>query len=214
MGVFFERRFQPLSVGGFFSNQRESISRCPKSPFPSKTQNRQIARTSPLTEHEHGFSYFTSLTDVALAVTTLPIIPLWDMVPAPDHCTVLIVMIVRLPVVPVCERVGAAFLSPHPTTLHLLVGVSNPNIVFRCKALHKLVLLHRFKVDQVSLEAFTIGPGSVPRHGFVGEEVAFPVEVVPSVKALRTGRTCCMFEQISMPVFTLKAQPLCLLSRK
>ena len=49
VGVFFERRFQPLSVGGFFSNQRESISRCPKSPFPSKTQNRQIARTSPLT---------------------------------------------------------------------------------------------------------------------------------------------------------------------
>ena len=33
---FFERRFQPLSVGGFFSNQRESISWCPKSPFPSK----------------------------------------------------------------------------------------------------------------------------------------------------------------------------------
>ena len=51
MGVFFERRFQPLSVGGFFSNQRESISRCPKSPFPSKTQNRQIARTSPLSCH-------------------------------------------------------------------------------------------------------------------------------------------------------------------
>ena len=47
-GRFFESRFQPLSVGGFFSNQRESISRCPKSPFPSKTQNRQIARTSPL----------------------------------------------------------------------------------------------------------------------------------------------------------------------
>ena len=39
---FFERRFQPLSVGGFFSHQRESISRCPKSIFPSKTQNRQI----------------------------------------------------------------------------------------------------------------------------------------------------------------------------
>ena len=37
---FFERRFQPLSVGGFFSNQRESISRCPKSPFPSKTQEK------------------------------------------------------------------------------------------------------------------------------------------------------------------------------
>ena len=36
------------AVGGFFSNQRESISRCPKSPFPSKTQNRQIAQTSPL----------------------------------------------------------------------------------------------------------------------------------------------------------------------
>ena len=49
VGVFFERRFQPLSVGGIFSNQRESISRCPKRPFPSKTQNRQIARTSPLT---------------------------------------------------------------------------------------------------------------------------------------------------------------------
>ena len=47
VGVFFERRFQPLSVRGFFSNQRESISRCPKSPFPSITQNRQIARTSP-----------------------------------------------------------------------------------------------------------------------------------------------------------------------
>ena len=44
---FFKRRFQPLSVGGFFSNQRESISQCPKSPFPSKTQNRQMARTSP-----------------------------------------------------------------------------------------------------------------------------------------------------------------------
>ena len=44
---FFERRFQPLSVGGVFSNQRESISWCPKSQFPSKTQNRQIARTSP-----------------------------------------------------------------------------------------------------------------------------------------------------------------------
>ena len=42
---FFERRFQPLSVGGFFSYQRESISWCLKSPFPSKTQNRQIART-------------------------------------------------------------------------------------------------------------------------------------------------------------------------
>ena len=31
-----------------FSNQRDSISWCPKSPFPSKTQNRPIARTSPL----------------------------------------------------------------------------------------------------------------------------------------------------------------------
>ena len=48
---FFECRFQPLSIGGFFSNQRESISRCPKSPFPSKTQNWQIARTSPLREN-------------------------------------------------------------------------------------------------------------------------------------------------------------------
>ena len=52
LGVLFERRFQPLSVGGFFSNQRESISRCPKSPFPSKTQNRQIARTSPLNQSQ------------------------------------------------------------------------------------------------------------------------------------------------------------------
>ena len=50
---YFERRFQPLSVGGFFSNQRESISWCPKSPFPSKTQNRPIARTSPLNWHYH-----------------------------------------------------------------------------------------------------------------------------------------------------------------
>ena len=44
---FFERRFQSLSVEGFFWNQRKSISRCPKSPFPSKTQNRQVARNSP-----------------------------------------------------------------------------------------------------------------------------------------------------------------------
>ena len=48
VGVFFYRRFQPLSVGGFFSNQRESIGRCSKSPYPSKTQNRKKARTSPL----------------------------------------------------------------------------------------------------------------------------------------------------------------------
>ena len=48
VGVFSECRFQPLSVGGFFSNQRESTCRCPTSPFPSKTQNRQIARFSPL----------------------------------------------------------------------------------------------------------------------------------------------------------------------
>ena len=50
VGVCF---FQPLSVGGFFSNQRESISRCPRGPYPSKTQNRQIARTSPLTAFAH-----------------------------------------------------------------------------------------------------------------------------------------------------------------
>ena len=49
VGVFFGRSLQPLSVEGFFSNQPESISRCPKTPFRSKTQNRQIARTSPLT---------------------------------------------------------------------------------------------------------------------------------------------------------------------
>ena len=50
VGVFFfECRFKPHSVGGLFSNQRESISRCgPKSTFPSKIQNRQMARTSPL----------------------------------------------------------------------------------------------------------------------------------------------------------------------
>ena len=46
-GRFFERHFQPLSGRGLFSNQRESISRCPKSLF-RQTQNRQIARTSPL----------------------------------------------------------------------------------------------------------------------------------------------------------------------
>ena len=55
---FFERRFQPLSVGGFFSNQRESISWCPKSPFLSKTQNRQIARTSPLKRLRIGMNYW------------------------------------------------------------------------------------------------------------------------------------------------------------
>ena len=54
---FFERRFQPLSVGGYFSNQRESISWCPKSPFPSKTQNRPIARTSPLNSVPDGWPY-------------------------------------------------------------------------------------------------------------------------------------------------------------
>ena len=56
-GRFFERRFQALSVGGFFSNQRESISLCPKSPFPSKTQNRQIARTSPLSRVQGSQAY-------------------------------------------------------------------------------------------------------------------------------------------------------------
>ena len=56
LGGFCERRFQPLSVGGFFSNQRELIIRCPKSIFPSKTQNRQIARTSPLTLNCHPAS--------------------------------------------------------------------------------------------------------------------------------------------------------------
>ena len=64
VGIFFEHRFQPLSVGGFFSNQRESISRCPKSPFPSKTQNRQIARTSLSRDTFHfpwkpTFSFFS-----------------------------------------------------------------------------------------------------------------------------------------------------------
>ena len=54
-GRFFEGCFQPLSVGGCFSNQRESISRWPKSPFPSKTQNRQIARTFPLKPWAQNF---------------------------------------------------------------------------------------------------------------------------------------------------------------
>ena len=43
---FWASRFQPLSVRRFFSNQEESISWCPKSPFPSQIQNWQIARTS------------------------------------------------------------------------------------------------------------------------------------------------------------------------
>ena len=34
-GRFFVRRFQPLSVGGIFSNRQQSISWCSgKSPFP------------------------------------------------------------------------------------------------------------------------------------------------------------------------------------
>ena len=54
-GVFFlERSFQPLSVGGIFSNQRESISRCPKSPLPSKTENQQSAQTSPPSARERS----------------------------------------------------------------------------------------------------------------------------------------------------------------
>ena len=43
----FERRFQPLSVAGCFSNQQESTSWCLKRQFPSRTQNCQITRTSP-----------------------------------------------------------------------------------------------------------------------------------------------------------------------
>ena len=48
---FSERRFQPLIVGGFLSNQRESISRCPKSQFPSTTQNRQTGVTFQKNTH-------------------------------------------------------------------------------------------------------------------------------------------------------------------
>ena len=64
-GRFFERRFQPLSVGGFFSNQLESIiySRCPKTLFQTKTQNRQTARTSHLT-----FAPFTRLWPMTVEI--------------------------------------------------------------------------------------------------------------------------------------------------
>ena len=70
VGVFFERRFQPLSIEGLFSSQWESISRCPKSIIPSKTQNRQIAWTSPLmskfTRHER-ICLFTPRHDYCFA---------------------------------------------------------------------------------------------------------------------------------------------------
>ena len=48
-GRFSNAVFKHFPLEDFFSNQRESISHCPKSPFPSKTQNRQesSARASP-----------------------------------------------------------------------------------------------------------------------------------------------------------------------
>ena len=49
-GRFFRTPFSATFRWRIFSNQRESISPCPKSPFPSKTQNWQMARTSPLTK--------------------------------------------------------------------------------------------------------------------------------------------------------------------
>ena len=49
-------------LGGFFSNQRESISRCPKSPFSSKTQTRKITRTSPLTRRKSCRGQFPRAT--------------------------------------------------------------------------------------------------------------------------------------------------------
>ena len=60
--AFFERRFPPLSVGGFFSHQRESNSRCPKSILPSKTQNGQIARTSPVSHSEEVNVLFSAIS--------------------------------------------------------------------------------------------------------------------------------------------------------
>ena len=36
---FFEHRFQPLSVGGFFSNQRKSSGRCPRAHFRQKLKS-------------------------------------------------------------------------------------------------------------------------------------------------------------------------------
>ena len=60
-GVFFRTPFSTTFRWRIFSNQRESISRCPKGPFPSKTQNRQIARTSPLTYENYVLhSFFPS----------------------------------------------------------------------------------------------------------------------------------------------------------
>ena len=71
VGVFvFERRFQPLFVGGYFSNQRESISRCPKSPFLSKTQNRQIAWTSPLIRR-HFSTKHTQFEELKVPMTAI-----------------------------------------------------------------------------------------------------------------------------------------------
>ena len=42
-GGGFEGRFQPLSLGEFLPNQRDSICRRSKSPFPSKGENSQLA---------------------------------------------------------------------------------------------------------------------------------------------------------------------------
>ena len=71
-GRFFERRFQPLSVGGFFSKQRESISRCPTSIFPSKTQNRQIARTADSIRKWLKFEKLIFNLKTILECSTLP----------------------------------------------------------------------------------------------------------------------------------------------
>ena len=56
---FFERCFQQLSIGRLFSNQRESIFRCPKGPFPSKPQN-FLESTNCL---NFSFSYLTTPHD-------------------------------------------------------------------------------------------------------------------------------------------------------
>ena len=72
MGVVnvFERLFQPLSDGGLFSNQRKSISRCPKSPFVKNSKS----ANSP--------NSFASCQQTRLVPTAAPLTPwMWPGTP-------------------------------------------------------------------------------------------------------------------------------------
>ena len=90
-------------------------------------------------------------------------------------------MVVRLLTVPVSERVGGLFLSPHPATLHLLVGVSDPNIFGRCEAQHKLILLQGLEGDKLGLGIFTFLFGHGPWHRLQWDDIAGVVEVLPAI---------------------------------